>query len=283
MQVKLFAKTTLVANTFEEFGQRWLDLLINFAFALVPFIVFALIVHILERVIQRRLASRFGWNSVLATGWIGTPIHEFSHVLMCWVFGHRIDAVAFFEPDKSSGRLGYVKHSSKKHSFFQEIGNVFIGIAPLAGGSIVLVGLFWLFYPDLVRTLISPENDNGSSFHQLKIKEHFDHLVSGLQNVELLSPRFWLFSYLVLCVGVHMAPSRSDYAGSGKGAVLLIFAILGVSSVVSLSPIIVHDISEVFLTIAIQLWFLFGIAILLILVSASIVWVVTIAWDWVAK
>ena len=75
---------------------------------LAPFVVFALIIHWFERITQQRLAERFGWRSVMFTGWLGTPIHELSHAAMCKLFGHRIDDIALFEPDRESGRLGYV-------------------------------------------------------------------------------------------------------------------------------------------------------------------------------
>ena len=98
-----------------------------------------MVIHWFEQIIQRRLSTRFGWNSVLWTGWLGTPIHESSHLLMCPVFRHRIDEVAFFEPDRKSGRLGYVRHSFHQGNWFEEMGNLFIGIAPLMGGSLVLL------------------------------------------------------------------------------------------------------------------------------------------------
>ena len=68
------------------------------AILLAPFALFAIVIHLLERLIQTRLAERFGWNSVLCTGWLGTPIHELSHALMCRVFHHKIDEIALFEP-----------------------------------------------------------------------------------------------------------------------------------------------------------------------------------------
>ena len=119
-----------------------------------PFVVFTLIIHRLERFTQHRLAQRFGWKSILWTGWLGTPIHEMSHVAMCIVFRHRIDDVALFEPDVQSGRLGFVRHSFTRANWFERLGNVFIGLAPLAGGALALAALLMMFYPQAVEDSI---------------------------------------------------------------------------------------------------------------------------------
>lgn len=215
----------------------WLLILIA-----APFVIFTLLIHFLERALQLRLASRFGWKSVLWTGWLGTPIHELSHVVMCVAFRHRVEEVALFEPDLKSGRLGYVRHSWTPKNTFEEIGNFFIGLAPLAGGSIALAGLLWLFYPDAASGMISssPIEDAASAEGMPYLSATFSGVSSML--MQLLSPRnvlswkFWLFTYLVLCVGSHMAPSRSDYEGASRGvllvvgiaiAILLLVAMLG--------------------------------------------------------
>lgn len=208
---------------------------------LAPLVVCAMAIHWFERIIQNRLSTRFGWNSVLWTGWLGTPIHESSHVLMCPVFRHRVDEVAFFEPDRQSGRLGYVRHSFHQGNWFEEMGNLFIGVAPLIGGSLVLLTLLTLFYPDAANAawtatsatdnhLSAPleidtgsVNDSSASpsrvWHQLWLRT--SAMVSQLMNVDnWTQPRWWVFLYLVLCVGSHMAPSKSDYQGALKGSLI---------------------------------------------------------------
>ena len=274
--------STAILNT-DGFVHRWGEWIYGFGLALLPLIIFAAVMHLLEKAVQKRLASRFGWGSILATGWIGTPIHELSHVVMCWVFGHRIDSVAFFEPDKKSGRLGYVKHSSKKNNLYQEIGNVFIGIAPLVGGSLVLLGILSLFYPVLARAIAQAPVEIGSSGFAINLEDYYATLRSSMTEIDLLSPRSWLFGYLVLSVGAHMAPSRSDYAGAGKGTVLLIGLILVISLIVTLFPILADRSGQLVLSIAMQLWSLFGIAVALNLTAALLVWVTTVCWDWLTK
>lgn len=210
------------------------DVAILFLMLLGPFAVFAIIIHWLERTIQTRLAERFGWKSVLWTGWLGTPIHELSHAIMCKVFRHRIDDMALFEPDKQSGRLGYVRHSWTRGNWYEEIGNVFIGIAPLMGGSITLIGLLWLFFPEAAGAAleIGRSSDEGVVGQTLAVVETI--FASILEWRNFGTAGFWVFIYLVLCVGSHMAPSRSDYRGAGKGAVMLLITMLAVGVLVSI-------------------------------------------------
>ena len=189
---------------------------------LLPVVAFTLIIHLLEKTIQKRLAERFGWNSVLWTGWLGTPIHELSHAAMCVVFRHRIDEISLFEPDRSSGRLGFVKHSWRKGNWFEELGNFFIGIAPLAGGSVALFALLWTFYPE---ALVPPESID-SIVHQPDVMDRVTHVIQHvLHPANLTTARFWVFMYLVLCVGSHMAPSWSDYRGAGRATLMVVLAL----------------------------------------------------------
>ena len=228
-----------LANLLASVSDVLLDVASLFLVLLGPFVIFTIIIHWLELTIQTRLAERFGWKSVLWTGWLGTPIHELSHAVMCKVFRHRIDDIALFEPDRQSGRLGYVRHSWTRGNWFEEIGNVFIGVAPLMGGSIALVGLLWVFFPDATAAAleIGRTSEEGVVSQTLAmVQTIFGHILDWKN---LGTVRFWGFIYLVLCVGSHMAPSRSDYRGAGKGAVMLLIVMCFAGALVS---ILVADI-----------------------------------------
>lgn len=198
-----------------------------------PFFGLGLLLHWLETTQQGRLARRFGWKSVLWTGWLGTPVHELSHAAMCVIFRHRIKKLALFEPDVASGRLGYVDHASDPKSPYQVIGKFFIGVAPLVGGSLVLYALLWLFEPQAAQKAletgrVSAAVASGNLFSALKA------LLYGVLGVldpilrirNLTSLEFWLFLYFVLCIGSHVAPSRADLKGAKWGGLLLLSAVL---------------------------------------------------------
>lgn len=192
---------------------------------LAPFVIFTWIIHFLEWFMQQRLSRRFGWNSVMLTGWLGTPIHELSHALMCGLFQHKIIDMALFKPDKKAGRLGYVTHTYTRGNLFQEIGTFFIGIAPLIGGTAALLGLLMLFFPDIGREYLF------TSTAKLSLWEQVEYSLKGLfsdlfQPTHLTSIKLWAFLYFVICVGSHMAPSASDYKGAKKGGILVLLGLV---------------------------------------------------------
>lgn len=248
------------------------------AILLAPFAVFAFVIHFLERLIQRRLAERFGWNSVLWTGWLGTPIHELSHALMCRVFHHRIDEIALFEPDRQSGRLGFVRHSFKSGDWYQELGNFFIGIAPLMGGSAVLVVLLWVFFPGAIEGAFaaSKQADMNGPFEQLTaiITAIAEHIFAAKN---WASGRFWLFVYFVLCVGGHMAPSPSDYEGASRGVIFVIVGLLVLTVGLAAAGIDSHRMIEGMISVLGPLFAILAITIVLCAIATGFVWIITAA------
>ena len=152
-----------------------------------------------------------------------------SHAIVCKIFRHRIDEIALFEPDLKSGRLGFVRHSWNTGNWFEEVGNFFIGMAPLVGGSLALAGLLWFFFPDAAHDMISNSGKADTMF--ASISSLFKELLSPRQ---MLSWKFWLFTYLVLCVASHMAPSLSDYEGASRGVRMVVMAIVGSLLLISL-------------------------------------------------
>jgi len=205
-----------------------------------PMALFALWAHWLEIRVAEKLVPRFGWRACLWTGWLGTPLHELSHAALCLVFFHHIDKMALFEPDVKTGRLGYVIHSYDPRSIYQTAGNFFIGLAPLAGGVLALYGLLWLLEPTSARAAFADHGlskaieqgywgDAFVAYFQLSL-----HVIGSLLTLDnLLSWQFWLFLYLALCVGMHLAPSPSDYEGAWWGGLILL-GLLYLGNLVSL-------------------------------------------------
>jgi len=259
-----------------------LGLVQQIVWILLPLSGFALLFHWIEVVVQKRLVQRFGWRAALWTGWIGTPIHEASHVVMCWVFGHEIEAVALFEPDEQEGRLGYVRHSYHRHSWWQETGNWFIGIAPLLGGSVALLLVTWGLYPQWLAALsdapiftTAPDTtwtEQAAAFAQRLWS-------TAVDSVNLLSLRFWLYLYLVLCITLHMAPSASDYRGGIKGGLLLLLAWLAVSLAHALFGLSVSAWFPLLQPLWSVLLTLMSLATVLAIATASVVYAATWAWD----
>ncbi len=196
--------------------------------------------HLVERRVSRRLSHRFGWRSVLVTGWLGVPLHELSHLVMCWIFRHRIVAYRLFDPDPRTGTLGYVQHAYQRRNLFQIAGNFFIGVAPLLAGSLVLLGGLALLLPGTQPPLSTEAVPVG-------LVPQLSHVVglAGATLGRMVSPshlaswQLWLFLALALCVGTHLSPSRPDLTGALPGLFLLmglLFALNVLNRSLSLWP-----------------------------------------------
>jgi hypothetical protein len=188
--------------------------------------------HLVERRVSRRLSHHFGWRSVLVTGWLGVPLHELSHLVMCWVFRHRIVAYRLFDPDPRTGTLGYVQHAYQRRNLFQIAGNFFIGVAPLLAGSLVLLGGLALLLPGTQPPLSTEPVPVG-------LGNQLSHVVAlaGATLGRMVSPshlaswQLWVFLALALCVGTHLSPSRPDLTGALPGLVLLLTLLFGLNVV----------------------------------------------------
>lgn len=250
----------------------------------VPIVLAAIVLRLLEIAVQRRLARWFGWKVVMLTGWLGTPIHELSHALMCVIFRHRIVELALFRPDKESGRLGYVHHTFNPKNVYQILGNFFIGTAPLVGGTLVMYVLLWLFYPTAAGKVIA-DHGVGDAIARGEVinaaAQVIRHALVVLRQVispdHLATFKLWLFIYLMLCVGSHMAPSRSDYRGSWWGAAVLVALLLLINLVFRIfggDPNRITLLATSLVGLALGLWVLSilfcGVAALVVLIATGL-------------
>lgn len=259
---------------------------------ILPLMLFAIIFHLIETIVQRRLVERFGWKAALWTGWIGTPIHETSHAILCWVFGHQIDQMALFEPDSREGRLGYVRHSYQRGDWWQEAGNLFIGLAPLAGGTLALLALTSLMYPSLVRHFWDTSSSLGqwegaTEGWQLSLWNLVHSTTYAFGELfswkNLTTVRFWLFLYLTLCITSHMAPSGSDYQGAKKGTLVLIVVWLTINVAYALIGLSVEDWGGALAPLWQLVFSMLMLAVALGAVVSVVVFLFTLLWDQVLR
>ena len=194
----------------------------------------------LQRYLQQTMARLVGWKAVVYyTGWIGTPIHEASHYIVGRLFGIKIDEVKFFEPDLESGVLGYVRYRVPRFELkntLRIIGTCFMGLAPLLGGGLVLAGGLLLVAPR------EPLFQAAERFAHLSMGSGPGDVVSGFVGLisavwagifhyGYLDPRPWLFIYLALGVGAHLAPSKKDLEGSWPGALVFLVLLLAFDAI----------------------------------------------------
>lgn len=190
------------------------------------FFLFGLLIYYIEKQTVKYIYSSLGSQGFLLTAWIGTPIHEFGHYVMCKIFRHNVSDVQWFPTSLHSHTLGYVRHSYDEDSLYQRIGLFFISIAPLMSGMVVLSFFVYLLLPSTYVELsnyLSAIQANGITTTNLEFMftssiEVLKTLFS-IENIQTL--QFWIFIVIAMGICTHMSLSSSDLRGVGRGFVTI--------------------------------------------------------------
>ncbi len=216
------------------------------ALGLGPVLVLGALLYAVQWATHRMLGRAIGFRGIVFwTGWLGTPVHELSHYVVGKACGLDITEVKPFAPDPDTGVLGYVKYRRpplRLTSLHKVIGTFAMGIAPLLGGSLALWGAWTLLvqpaagdeYAHAVRAfaaLVARGDVAGvpNGFARLSYSLHDAVFAAGAAHWQP-----WVFLYVALAVGAHLAPSTADLRGGALGAAAL--AVLAyVANVVALA------------------------------------------------
>ncbi len=259
-----------------------MELLINFLYQLIftvgIIIIFGLIIAFCRRNFCR-LIGNSGYKILLATGAIGTPIHELSHALFCLIFGHKICEIKLYQPNSDDGTLGYVNHSFNPRNIYHQIGNFFIGVGPILGGSGMLLLLMWLLTPDTFSGVMGALGSMEAFVGFESVGEYMTTLwevVTMIFAVENLSNfLWWIFIVLAFMIASHMELSGADIKGSVKGLLLIIGLILVMDIVLFLISVdVLATVTSAMASFALYIvgfLFLSGVFSLCMLVIALIV------------
>ena len=132
----------------------------------------------------------------------GIVVHEFGHWIMAHVFLHRPVETKWCDLDASDGSHGYVQLQKREVPrlfyilpMWQMMGELFIGIAPLVVGPMLLLTLFRYVVP------------GGSIFFRHPTPHTFP----------ALTPQLWIWSYFAIATIAHIELSPADLKGSWKG------------------------------------------------------------------
>ncbi|PEB51090.1 hypothetical protein CON65_01000 [Bacillus pseudomycoides] len=201
-------------------------------------IVIGFILGYLESLTRTYWSRAFGRKGFLLTAWIGVPIHELGHAIMCVLFGHKIVATQFFPTNTSGGALGYVQHQYNRGNIYQRIGNFFIGIGPIFSGITALILLMYYFVPEsysvfnhTLETTTQSTSINIEMIQNMFLSAFF--LLKSLFTMNnLFNPSFWLFLFIAICISAHIALSKPDIEGSVDG-VIAMFIVLFLFNVVA--------------------------------------------------
>lgn len=222
--------------------QILMDSLINLFKILGVFILFGLAFNIIQKINIKLMVKNFGMKSVLLTGYIGTVIHELSHLLVALVFRHRITKCELFRPLQatSDGLLGYVDHEYNKKSAYQQIGNFFIGIAPMIIGTAVIWITIYFLTPTIfsslkihsnITNIFLNSNDLNFTLYAKNILDFiyhlFENIISSLfLSKDILSFRYIIMILIVYSVSTHMTLSKEDLKGSLEGLISIYIIVI---------------------------------------------------------
>lgn len=212
------------------------------------FVIFGLLLGIIERATLRTLLRSYGEKSIIITGMIGTTIHELSHFLMCKIFFHKVNNVKLFSFKIKDNTLGYVNHSYNRKNPYARLGNFFIGIAPILFGTAIIILLFRLLLPQSWDIIISKfsfssyinlsNHFNLVYFLEILLKDSWLIIKTLFAWDNIISIRFWIFLFIVFSISNHMSLSRADINNLLDGLIfifLLNFLICGVFLLLGIS------------------------------------------------
>jgi len=191
----------------------------------------ALAFNRLERSTTRALSHWFGWRSVMVTGWLGVPAHELSHLVACKALGLRVVDFRLFAPDPRSSTLGYVQFVQEGRGMGRAVRRFLVGVAPLALG-VTLLTVGWLMvFPSALAKLPAPPVTGGSMAGNMSLAG-LRSALAALKGLPVFAkaahPLFWIYSYLALAVGLHMAPSRADLKNAVAGGLITSIGLVGI-------------------------------------------------------
>ncbi|WP_431029747.1 hypothetical protein [Lysinibacillus sp. LZ02] len=196
-------------------------------------IVAGFFINIIERQSVKFIQQSFGKQGFLFTSWVGTPVHEFGHYVMCKLFNHKVIDVQWFPKDKHASTLGYVAHRYNSGSLYQRIGVFFISIGPLFSGLLALALLLYMLLPasyaefSTFTKSIEPSALTIENIMMI-VKSSFE-VISTIFVVEnFTSIKFWIFLLLAIGICTHISLSPADLRGAFSGFMtmtLLLFTI----------------------------------------------------------
>lgn len=237
------------------------------------FFVAGLILYLLARFTRNAFAEASAQKlDVFLTGWLGTPVHELGHAFFCIVFFHRITSIKLYQPNSMDGSMGYVKHSCNKNSYYQRIGNLFIGAGPVIFGAAVLYAVMYFLLPN-PQPVTDIINSSGLRIRNIMdvtsqwsaIYASAEAMIKQIFNTANFSEvSFWIFVYISLSIASHMELSPADMKGMMKGLVTLVILLVLVNAIALL---IGHDISSYIFYAGSFIGMFFGVYVYAIIMS----------------
>lgn len=195
---------------------------------LLPTFLVGGLIQLLTSALRNNASRLFGQGLFVYGTFLGVVIHELGHAFFCKVFGHKITDMKLFSPDQN-GTLGYVTHSFDPKSFYQKVGNFFIGIGPIWFGSFVIFILTKFLFPQLLSSLVVHQDGSFLESCWLMFTSAFSGFSAFLSEGSYKRWSTYLWLYLVISIGFHLTLSKPDLEGAKSGLVTLVSGVVVVN------------------------------------------------------
>ncbi len=201
---------------------------------LISFLIMVLVVLLLSRLVSRWLALILPARAYKIILWPGVVVHEFSHLLGAVITFTKVTGFSLL-PKVTRGVevLGSLSHKTTNNP----IALIAISLLPFLGGSFVLWLLsLWLVPSVSVSAptiIISNFNEwwLGLWYYLLAWWNYSWELIWSLQWNNLYT---WIFVYLALAIGAHLAPSNKDLQYTTAGLTALSLLVILVTTILNL-------------------------------------------------
>ena len=187
-----------------------------------PFLLLMLVGFQVQKYYLTLLSKVGGRTLVMIPASFSVPIHEISHLIVAKACGHNIVQVRLFSLN-NSGTMGFIKHEYKT-GIVSIFTNMLIGLAPLAGGVIMIWILTYLLMPENIQVL--QDTDMVTSSNILDVAYQYFEGVSRIAAVQWSRWEFLLWCFFVAHIAVFSVPSSADFAGAGWGICFTVAAYL---------------------------------------------------------
>jgi hypothetical protein len=162
--------------------------------------------------------SRFPEAGTYLFGWIGVPVHEFSHAFFCRIFLHKVTAIKWFDAKAKGGAHGSVTHTYHQWNVYHRIGHFFIGLGPALLCPFVIALLYWLLVPGAGPEL-------KLLFSKVTLIEQKEIFRPFLTGAAFHSAGTWIFLYLTSAICTQVELSKEDLKQVLAGIVPLLLVL----------------------------------------------------------
>lgn len=177
---------------------------------LVNLSIWLVLIIILSMILDFILRQTFHGSKYRIMVAPGVIIHELSHAIACLITVARVKEINFFD-----NKGGYVKHEKSKIPI---IGPVIISLAPLMVG-IVLVYILSRY------VVIGSDVELSLNLSQSNINK----IIETVLHLNLLNIKSLITLYLLISIGITMAPSFKDFTNAFIGLISLVALLLAVN------------------------------------------------------